>query len=152
MGYGAGYGGGPYHGGGGGGARNVQRAPIYIYIYIYTVIEMYLYKQDVYQSMCKMVTCLIFSWNKTTGFMGKYQPLSLSRCRYDHDAVSGGALESPQVHYRPYPPARNGKRHLSLTEKARLKNNARIHGGYNQPLQCGVDKKSEFRSYAQETH
>ena len=30
MGYGAGYGGGPYHGGGGGGARNVQRAPIYI--------------------------------------------------------------------------------------------------------------------------
>ena len=29
MGYGAGYGGGPYHGGGGGGARNVQRAPIY---------------------------------------------------------------------------------------------------------------------------
>lgn len=30
--------------------------------------------------------------------MGKYQPLSWSRCRY-----------------RPYPPARNGKRHLSLT-------------------------------------
>ena len=41
MGYGAGYGGGPYHGGGGGGARNVQRAPIYTMIL--WVLSIYLY-------------------------------------------------------------------------------------------------------------
>ena len=41
MGYGAGYGGGPYHGGGVGGARNVQRAPIYTYFFKLYIIAVY---------------------------------------------------------------------------------------------------------------